>query len=125
MNDLIGLRYCWGHKPGDGSGKTDCFQLTCEARKRLGLKDYQSQFDWVYQSYTETTFRYRLVIQWLRENGRRIQTPTFGAVMLLPGREGLALATVLDDSILFIAPSQNVVRSPIPEGFGRCFWMEQ
>lgn len=124
MNDLIGLRYGWGHKPGDGSGKTDCFQLTCEARKRLGLKNYQQQFDWVYQSYTEASFRYRLIVQWLRENGRRIHHATPGAVMLLPGRAGLALATVLDDSILFIAPSQNVVRSPVPEGYSRCYWME-
>jgi len=125
MNDLIGLRYGWGHRPGDGSGKTDCFQLTCEARNRLGLTDYQPKFEWVYQRYTEQTFNYRLIIRWLKENGRRLSTPTPGAVMLLPGRIGLALATVFDDGILFIAPSQNVVRSPIPEGIGHCYWMER
>lgn len=125
MNDLIGLRYGWGHRPDDGSGKTDCFQLTCEARKRLGLKDYQHQFDWVYQSYTESTFRYRLIFRWLKENGTRIKDQCPGAVLVLPGRVGLALATVLDDSILFIAPSQNVVRSPIPQGIGHCYWMER
>lgn len=125
MNDLIGLRYGWGHRPDDGSGKTDCFQLTCEVRKRLGLKDYQHQFDWVYQSYTESTFRYRLIFRWLKENGLRITEPRHGAVTVLPGGMGLAMATILNDSMLFIAPSLNVVRAPIPQGLNRFFWMEK
>jgi hypothetical protein len=125
VNDLIGLQYGWGHSPRDGSGKTDCFQLACEVHERLGFNDYRSQFDWVYQNYTEATFRYRLIIRWLNENGKRLSEPTPGAVALLPANVGLALATVLDDGLLFIAPSKNVVRSPIPKGMGHYFWMER
>ena len=125
MNDLIGLQYGWGHSPRDGSGKTDCFQLACEVHERLGFGDYRSQFEWVYQNYTETTFRYRLIIRWLNENGKRLTEPTPGAVALLPANVGLAQATVLDDGLLFIAPSKNVVRSPIPKGMGHYFWMER
>ena len=125
MNDLIGLRYAWGHSPRDGSGKTDCFQLACEVHERLGFGDYRDQFAWVYENYTEATFRYRLIIRWLNENGKRLTQPTPGAVALLPANVGLALATVLDDGILFIAPSKNVVRSPIPTGMGHYFWMER
>lgn len=125
MNDLIGLQYGWGHAPRDGSGKTDCFQLACEVHERLGFGDYRAQFDWVYENYTEATFRYRLIIRWLNENGRRLTQPTPGAVALLPANVGLALATVLDDAFLFIAPSKNVVRSPIPKGMGHYYWMER
>jgi len=125
VNDLIGLQYGWGHSPRDGSGKTDCFQLACEVHERLGFGDYRSQFEWVYQNYTETTFRYRLIIRWLNENGKRLTEPTPGAVALLPANVGLAQATVLDDGLLFIAPSKNVVRSPIPKGMGHYFWMER
>jgi hypothetical protein len=125
VNDLIGLTYAWNHSPGDGSGKTDCFQLTCEVRNRLGLADYRDQFNWVYREYTESSFPRRLIIRWLNENGKRIYERPPGAVMLLPGSAGAALATVLDDSLIFIAPSQNVVRSPVPEGIGHCFWMER
>ena len=125
MNDLIGLQYAWGHSPRDGSGKTDCFQLACEVHERLGFGDYRDQFAWVYENYTEATFRYRLIIRWLNENGKRLTQPIPGAVALLPANVGLALATVLDDGLLFIAPSKNVVRSPIPTGMGHYFWMER
>jgi hypothetical protein len=125
MNDLIGLRYGWGHAPSDGSGKTDCFQLVCEARHRLGLTDYTSKFAWVYDRYKDDTFPRRLIVRWLLEHGHRIATPMPGAVVLLPGSAGAALATALDDGVLFIAPSQNVVRSQLPEGIGHSFWMDR
>lgn len=126
MNDLIGLRYGWGHAPWDGSGKTDCFQLVCEVRKRFGLADYTHKFEWVYQEYTDETFPRRLIVRWLLHNGTRIDTPRPGAVVLLPGDVGAALATVLEDTaVLFIAPSQNVVRSQIPAGTGAYFWMNR
>lgn len=126
MNDLIGLAYGWGHAPWDGSGKTDCFQLTCEVRRRLQLKDYSRQFEWVYNDYTDDTFPRKLILRWLLEHGRRIEAPQAGAVALLPGTAGAALATVLEDgTLLFIAPSQNVVRSRLPNGTGQFFWMER
>lgn len=125
MNDLIGLTYGWGHSPLDQSGKTDCFQLVCEVRRRLGLFDYCNTFEWVYDKYTEDTFPRRLIVKWLLEHGQRITTPQFGAVVLLPGAAGAALATYLQDAVLFISPSKNVVCSRIPEGIGHYFWMNR
>ena len=126
MNDLIGLQYGWGHAPWDGSGKTDCFQLACEVHKRLGFADYTEQFEWVYRDYTDDTFPRKLILRWLLDNGTRIDTPRPGAVAFLPGEAGAALATVLEDTaVLFIAPSQNVVRSYIPAGMGAYFWMNR
>jgi hypothetical protein len=126
MNDLIGLRYGWGHAPWDGSGKTDCFQLACEVHKRLGFADYTEQFEWVYRDYTDETFPRKLILRWLLDNGTRIDAPRHGAVAFLLGEAGAALATVLEnDAVLFIAPSQNVVRSQIPAGTGAYFWMNR
>ncbi len=125
MNDLIGLQYGWGHSPGDGSGKTDCFQLACEIHYRLGFADYAPAFDWVYQQYTEETFSRRLIARWLFDNGKRIYEPRAGAVMLLPGHAGAALATCLGDDVIFISPSKNVVRSQLPFGVGNYFWMDR
>lgn len=125
MNDLIGLRYGWGHAPGDGSGLTDCFQLACEVHRRLGFADYAPDFEWVYRDYADETFPRKLILRWLLENGRRIKEPRPGAVALLPGYAGAALATALEGGVLFIAPSQNVVRSQLPEGVGHYFWMNR
>ena len=62
MNDLIGLQYRWGARPSDGTNETDCFQLSCEVRRRLGLADVSSEFEWVYEEYTaETLSRMRLI----------------------------------------------------------------
>jgi hypothetical protein len=125
VNDLIGLHYGWGNAPSDGSGKTDCFQLVCEVRQRLGLTSYTDKFAWVYDSYVDETFPRRMIVRWLLEHGRRINAPRHGAVVLLPGLAGAALATALDGDVLFIAPSQNVVRSQLPEGIGHYFWMDR
>jgi hypothetical protein len=56
MNDLIGLAYRWGCRPGDGTGCTDCFQLVCAVRRQLGLPDHAAQFEWVYREQTAETF---------------------------------------------------------------------
>ena len=122
-NDLIGLQYGWGHAPGDGTGMTDCFQLVCEMRRRMGLSDYSERFEWVYDQYTEDTFRRRLIPRWLLQHGIRLGIPQVGAVLLLPGAAGAALATVVNDGALFLAPSGNVVRTQWPIGMGYCFWM--
>jgi hypothetical protein len=123
VNDLIGLKYGWGHSPRDGSGKTDCFQLACEVHERLGFGDYRAKFDWVYRDYTDETFPRRLIVRWLFENGKRLKERIPGAVVLLPGNAGSALATALNDSVLYISPGNNVVRSALPENIGHCFWM--
>jgi hypothetical protein len=124
VNDLIGLRYGWGHRPSDGSGQTDCFQLTCEARRRLGMKDYEAQFSWVYEQYTDETFPRTKILRWLLQNGREISAPAVGAVLLLPGAAGAALGTVTDFGALFIGPGQSVIHVSTVPVEGRCFWME-
>lgn len=125
MNDLVGLRFGWGHRPGDGSGMTDCFQLTCEVRRRLGLPDYADRFAWVYERYDEQTFPRRRIARWLLELGAKLPDPLPGAVALLPGHSGAALGTVTEHGVIFIAPGQNVVHAPVPAGVGRYFWMKR
>lgn len=123
MNDLIGLRYGWGHAPGDGSGKTDCFQLACEIHRRLGFADYASSFQWVYDYYTEQTFSRRLIARWLLENGKRLRYPCHGAIGVMPGHAGSAMASIVDDQLMLLSPAGSVVRVQIPENVGHYFWM--
>lgn len=125
MNDLIGLQYGWGRRPGDGSGMTDCFQLTCEVRRRLDLKDHTEMFAWVYEEYDEQTFPRGRIARWLLQYGARLADPTPGAVALLPGSSGAALGTATDHGVIFIAPGQNVVHAPNPMVAARYFWMKQ
>jgi hypothetical protein len=123
MNDLIGLRYRWGHAPSDGSGFTDCFQLTCEVRDRLALTSYRDRFAWVYETWTEDTFRNGLLARWLLTHGERISQPRIGAVALLPSAAGRALGTCTEAGVVFISPGQTVVQAPLPSGLTTYFWM--
>lgn len=123
MNDLVGLSYKWGHRPGDGSGCTDCFQLVCEVRGRLGLSDYRDHFAWVYERYSEDSFPRRLLARWLLQHGRRLQAPWHGAVALLPAAAGGALGICVENRAIFIGPGQNVIQASLPQGVGRFFWM--
>lgn len=125
MNDLILLRYGWGHRPGDGSGLTDCFQLCCEVRRRMGLCDHAAQFAWVYEQYDEHSFPRMRIARWLLKLGRRLDDPQPGAAVLLPGLDGAALGTATDHGVIYISPRQTVVHAPIPAGMGRFFWLEQ
>lgn len=125
VNDLIGLEYGWGHRPGDGSGRTDCFQLVCEVRRRMGLGDYGAMFEWVYSKYTDETFPRRLIAKWLLQNGKRRSSPFEGATVLLPGTSGAALGTYVDDmTVLFIGSGRNVVRAPLGT-VGHIFGMDK
>lgn len=124
MNDLVGLQYGWGHRPGDGSGKTDCFQLVCELRDRLNLSSYRDRFAWVYGQYSEAAFPRGLITRWALKNGTRLVAPVDGAVALLPAAAGSALGTWLDGVVVFIGPGQNVIQAPLPVGVARYFWMK-
>ena len=125
VNDLIGLKYGWGHKPGDGSNSTDCFQLACEVHRRLGFGDYAPQFDWVYAEYTDNTFPRIKVARWLLENGTRLTKTAPGAVVLLPIEAGAALGTYIDSTnVLFIGPDHHVIRAPLGK-IGQLFWMNR
>lgn len=123
-NDLIGLRYGWRNRPGDGSGKTDCFQLACEVHRRFGFADYSPEFDWVYEQFTDDTFKRRSIARWLLQNGTRCTEPKPGMVILLPGQLGAALGTYTDETrVLFIGPNHNVVKGPMQPSMGKLFWM--
>lgn len=125
-NDLIGLQYGWNHRPGDDSGKTDCFQLACEVHRRFGYFDYGPAFEWVYESYTDDTFPRKRMAIWLLEHGKKVTTPTAATIVLLPGQVGAALGTFITASdVLYISAGGNVVRGPIPPDSGKFFWMKQ
>jgi hypothetical protein len=125
-NDLIGLTYGWGHRPDDGSGFTDCFQLTSEVLRRFNYKDYSQQFAWVYTVYTDKTFPRVKIARWLLENGTRIPEARSSAVVLLPAVAGAALGTILEDNTaIYLGPSHNVVRCQLPAHTGHFFWMER
>ena len=120
MNDLIGLEYAWGHRPGDGSGKTDCFQLSCEVRRLLGMSSFAGAYQWVYDQYTEDSLPNRRLVRFLFESGKRIAIPAPGAMALFPG-ERAALGTVTDYGIMFIAPGGRVVHAP---SFNAAYYFE-
>jgi hypothetical protein len=65
------------------------------------------------------------MVRWLLENGTRLKEATPGAVVLLPSAIGSALGTILDDGVIFLSPDQTVVKAPLPNGVGHCFWMHQ
>jgi hypothetical protein len=120
MNDLIGLEYAWGHRPGDGSGKTDCFQLSCEVRRLLGMSNFASAYQWVYDQYTEDSLPNRRLVRFLFESGKRTATPVAGSMALFPGKRA-ALGTVTDYGIMFIAPGSRVVHAP---SFNAAYYFE-
>jgi hypothetical protein len=101
--DLIGLPYRWGAKPSEGA--TDCFQLVCEARRRLGLADYTAEFAWVYETYTEETLPDRRIARWLLTKGTRTSTLEPGTICLSTWR---AMASWTGTAFLFIAPGGRV-----------------
>lgn len=125
FNDLIGFSYEWGASPCSNTGKTDCFQLACEAHRRLGFDDYSMQFDWVYEAYSEQTFPKGLLVRWMLQNGKRLKQPVVGAVALLPANVGSALGTLVDDGLLFISPRGKVILAPAVNCSGYYFGMHK
>lgn len=117
FNDLIGLPYQWGCCPEEGA--TDCFQLMCLARRRMGLRDLAEQFQWVYEQWDAGTLPRGAILRWLHETGRRIDHPEPGATAYVSES---ALGTATEHGILFIAPGQNVVHAPVRAD--RYFWIE-
>ena len=124
MNDLIGLQYEWGCRFCDGEGKTDCFQLVCEVRKRLALSDLGSRFAWAYESYTPQTLRPVRLARWLLQEGKRLKLPEHGAIALLADPTNPALGSVVEGSIVFIAPGKRVARVPASRVLAYYFWID-
>ena len=111
MNDLIGLEYRWGHKPSDGSGFTDCFQLSCEIRSRLGLVDYSLLYSWVYEHYTESTFTPRRLARFLFQSGTRTSDVFIGGLILVNAAAG-GLGTVTEHGIIYLGSGHRSVLIP-------------
>lgn len=125
-NDLIGLKRAWGAFPGDGSNTVDCCALAAEIHYRLGYKDYRPELRVLFRRYSEDTLPASVIPRWLLKNGQRIRAKEPHAVVLLPNEKTGALGTILDDgSAIYIAPSGNVVRGPLPEFFGWYFRLHQ
>lgn len=124
MNDLIGLQYQWAARPSDKTGKTDCFQLVCEIRKRLGLSDYTGKFSWAYQLYSPKTLTPIRLARWLLQEGRRLKLPEHGAVALLADSTSPALGSVVDGSIVFISPGKRVARVSMSRVSAYYFWID-
>ena len=124
MNDLIGLQYEWGASFSQGQDKTDCFQLVCEIRQRLGLSDYSQRLAWAYESYTAETLTPVRVARWLLQEGKRLKLPEHGAVALLADPTNPALGSVVDGGIVFIAPGKQVARISASRVLAYYFWID-
>ena len=114
LNSLIGLEYKWGAHPNDDSGFTDCFALSMEVRRRLGLHDFYPEFQWVYDEYEEEKVAGSQILKWVWEKGERIKQPRKGAIFRAPSfTGGIALACVVDDdSAIMIGPGKRVIAMP-------------
>lgn len=127
FNDLIGLEYKWGAHPADGSGFTDCFALTMEARRRLGLYDFYQDYSWVYGAYDNEGVGGKQILKWIWEKGQRCNTPRPGALFRSPGAaQGIALAAVINDELsLMIGPAKKVIVVPFATvAKGKFYWAE-
>lgn len=122
MNDLIGLQRAWGAHPGDGSGTVDCCLLAAEVHKRLGYYDYTHDIKQYFEKYTDDTFPRIVIAKWLLQNADRLNAPEPHAVVLLPGTDGGALGTVMDDGrVLCILPTVGVALASLDAKIGHYF----
>jgi len=111
INDLIGLSYERRARFCDGEGQTDCFMLVCEARRRLGLRDYEEDFRWAYDEYDAGNLPMRRIMRWLLEHGRRTNAYDDGNVAIMKTIGGeLGVGVVYNGGILTISKG------------GRSFW---
>ena len=128
FNDLIGLQYKWGAHPADGSGFTDCFALSMEARRRLGLHDFFPEFQWVYEAYEDEGVGGRQILQWIWQRAERTKEARIGAVFRTKGCNGagIALATVIDnETALLIGPGKRVIALPFATvAKGNFYWAD-
>lgn len=111
MNDLIGLQYKWGANPDIEHGLSDCFQLACAVRRRLGLYDHSAMFSWAYERYDESLPPLRMA-RWLLSHGRRIEAPRAGCLAMVGGKRA-ALATMTNNAIICIAPRGRSVSTSL------------
>lgn len=114
VNDLIGMPYRWGASPEDGSGYTDCWQLVCCVRRRLGLPDHASQFDWAYETYTEGSLMLSIILRWLHKYATQVEAPRAGTIVCMRTVDNVAaLGTAISENkVIFIGGAKRVVTAP-------------
>jgi hypothetical protein len=114
INDLIGLSYERRARPSDGEGKSDCFMLVCEVRRRLGLHDYEDHFKWAYDEYDSGNLPMKRVIRWLFENGKRTTVREDGNVAIILPRPGgeIAVGVAYDGGIVTVSRNGRSYWSP-------------
>jgi len=127
FNDLIGMKYDWSSSPSDGTGRTNCFALCMEARKRLGLTDFRKQFENLYKEHSPQDISIRQILKLLRQYGQCIHEAIPGALFCLPSPSGgIAMAVIIDgESCLMLSPGKHVTRLPFATVTkGKYYWAE-
>jgi hypothetical protein len=86
-----------------------------EIRKRLGLKLLRTDFQWVYEQYTENTLSGRQILKLLLKHGKVIKTAQPGAIFEVAGGAMLFPMGVVmpSEDCLFIGPSKMVIAAPL------------
>ena len=98
-----------------------------EVRKRLGLKDFMEDYEWVYEQCLPEQVGNRQIIRWVRKHSRVIKVPRPGAIFYVPSDgDRLAMAVVVDErDCLFLGPGKSVVRMAFATvSKGKFYWSE-
>jgi hypothetical protein len=110
INDLIGLSYEAGAKYSPGCSRIDCFALLCETRRRLGLIDYEDEFQWVYEA---ERLPVKAIIKAVRKIARQTNEPKDGDMAITGGGlHRLAVGVVINGGILTIAHGMKSFWTP-------------
>lgn len=110
INDLIGLDYKAGARYKPNCSRIDCFALFCEARRRLGLFDYEDEFQWV---YTTEKLPVKAIIKAMRKVSVRTDTPRDGDLAITNGGfYTLGVGVVINNGILTIAHGKKSFWAP-------------
>jgi hypothetical protein len=111
INDLIGLNYKAGARYFDGCAEIDCFALLCETRRRLGLYDYEAEFQWVYE---EEKLPVRKIVKAMQLIATEISDPINGDMAIMSGgMHRLSVGVVINGGILTIAHGMKSFWSPM------------
>lgn len=101
-NKLLGLRYKFGARPGDGNNETDCFALVCEARRELKLHDYEADFQWAYKR-EQCRSTVKAILRQLSDIALEVTESKDGDVALVSiNDKQLGLGTVISNGYLTI-----------------------
>lgn len=110
INDLIGLDYEAGARYSPGCSRIDCFALFCETRRRLGLFDYEDEFQWVYAT---EKLPVKAIIKAMRQVVKETKEPMDGDMAIISGGlHRLGVGVVINGGILTIAHGTKSFWSP-------------